>query len=176
MSFEANATRRRALKAAAGTIIAANAAPQMAGAQEASPEPVSPEEGAIGQVLMQMGAGFATRDADMAASVYTDDAEWLNAFGDWIVGREQIHAKLVELFNSDEFDAGQIVGEPSGSLRILNETTAVGWTYQEIADQQVVGTGEVIPLRKNHSLAVLVKTEGTWLITAHMFMDENIVE
>lgn len=174
MSFEANTTRRRALKAAAGTIIAANAAPQMAGAQEASPEPVSPEEAAIGQVLMQMGAGFATHDADMAAAVYTDDAEWLNAFGEWVVGREQIHAKLVELFSGEEF--GQTVGEPSGSVRILTETTAVGWSYQEIANQKVAGTGAVIPLRKNHSLAVLVKTEGTWLISAHIFMDENIVE
>jgi len=38
---------------------------------------------------------YATRrqallDSDAGAAVYTDDAEWINAFGDWVQGRENI--------------------------------------------------------------------------------------
>ncbi|HWV23009.1 MAG TPA: SgcJ/EcaC family oxidoreductase, partial [Thermomicrobiales bacterium] len=116
-----------------------------------------------------------TLDPDAGAAVYTENAEWLNAFGDWVQGRENIRAKLTELFASDEFAAGTIVGQPSGSVTVLTDSTAVGWTYQEIEDQQVAGSDETIPLRKNHSLAVLVKEGDQWLIAAHMFMDENII-
>src|SRR5699024_275514 len=106
---------------------------------------------------------------------YTENAEWLNAFGDRVEGRENIHAKLNDLFASEEFGAGQNVGQPDGSVTVLTDTTAVGWTYEEIKDQQVADSDEVIPLHNNHSLAVLVKEDGEWLIAAHMFMDENIV-
>ncbi|HKJ30229.1 MAG TPA: hypothetical protein VKA34_00310 [Balneolales bacterium] len=42
---------------------------------------------AVGSVLEQMGKGFAIENADTAAGVYSDHAQWLNAFGDWRVGR-----------------------------------------------------------------------------------------
>ena len=169
-------SRRTAVSGIAVAALAGGLAPSVA-AQEASPAPGgSPEEAAVGQTLMQMAMAFAQRDADAAASVYTEDVEWLNAFGDWVTGRENVHAKLAELFSTEEFDAGRIVGEPTGSVRIIGEDTAVGWTYQEIEEQQIVDTDKTIPLRKNHSLAVLVKRDDAWLITAHMFMDENITE
>lgn len=166
--------RRDVLQTAAMLGIAGTLASTTARAQDASPA-ASPEEEAVGNVLFTMAMGFATRDANMAASVYTEDAEWINAFGDTATGREEIRAKLADVFSTEEFDAGQIVGEPDGSVRILTADTAVGWTYQEI-EGQVDRGGNVIPLRKNHSLAVLVKQGDDWLITAHMFMDENIVE
>jgi uncharacterized protein (TIGR02246 family) len=177
MSFDLNATRRHAMSAGAAAALALAIGPTLARAQDATPEAAGhPEEEAVGEVLMQMATGFAMRDADIAAAVYTEDAEWINAFGDWVVGRENIHAKLSDLFSTEEFDAGQPVGEPTGSVRVFSDDAAVGWTYQEIEGQQVAETGEVIPLRKNHSLAVFSKTEAGWLITAHMFMDENITE
>ncbi len=176
MSLDMDTTRRHAVKGAALAAIAAATTPLDSLAQQGSPEPVGADEQAVGTVLMQMAKGFAMRDADMAATVYAKDAEWLNAFGDWVVGREAIHAKLTELFSRESgFDSGENVGEPSGSVRIISNDAAVGWTYQEIANQQV-GENEVIPLRKNHSLAVLNRTGGDWLIAAHMFMDENIIE
>ena len=79
---------------------------------------------------------------------------------------------LADLFTTEEFSAGQ----PTGSVRALSDTTALAWTYQEIKGQVIAGTDDAIPLRKNHSLAVLDNVHGEWLITAHMWMDENITE
>lgn len=168
-------SRRHVMAAAAALTMGGTMMPLLAAAQDATPDAPSSEEEAVGMVLFQMAGGFATRDADMAASVYTDDAEWINAFGDRAVGQEAIHEKLTEVFASEEFGAGEIVGEPGGSVRLITDDTAVGWTYQEI-EGQIDRGGNEIPLRKNHSLAVLVKQDSEWLITAHMFMDENIVE
>ena len=44
------------------------------------------------QVLTTLGAlfgGFAARDADMLAGVYSDDADWVNAFGSMKKGSPQ---------------------------------------------------------------------------------------
>lgn len=171
-----NATRRQVMIGATALFAAGSLPSVAASAQHATPDavPPSPEEEAVGEALIQMATGFAMRDADLAASIYTDNAEWINAFGDTAVGREAIHAKLQEVFATDEFGAGELSGEPTGSVRILTDDTAVGWTYQEI-EGQIDRGGIEIPLRKNHSLAVFIKQDGAWLITAHMFMDENII-
>lgn len=88
-----------------------------------------------------MAMAFAKRGLDTAAAVYTEDAEWINAFGDKETGRDNIRDKLADLLSNEQFTAGETVGKPTGSVTILTDTTAVGWTYQEIEGQKIVGVG-----------------------------------
>ncbi|MEL7835274.1 SgcJ/EcaC family oxidoreductase [Fodinibius sp. Rm-B-1B1-1] len=130
------------------------------------------EKEAVGKVLGVMAEGFAKRDAEMASSIYSSEAQWLNAFGDWREGKEAIRKKLTKLFSSSEFNSGEMVGEPTGKIRILKPNVAVAWTYQEIKGQKYPNGDEVL-LRKNHSLLLLLKKDGEWIVEAQIFMDEN---
>lgn len=130
-------------------------------------------EEAVGEVMFAFAKAFASCAAAGATKLYIDDAEWLNAFGDWAQGRKAIAAKLEEIFSAPDFTAGKSVGKPTGSVLLLRPDIAVGWTYQEIAGQRVIGTGAPVGLRRNHSLLVLTKEQGQWLIAAQMFMDEE---
>ncbi|NGP89644.1 YybH family protein [Fodinibius halophilus] len=130
------------------------------------------EKEAVGKVLGIMAEGFAKRDAEMASSIYSSEAQWLNAFGDWREGQEAIQEKLKKLFSSSEFNSGEMVGEPTGKVRILKPDVAVAWTYQEIKGQKYPN-GDEVPLRKNHSLLLLLKKDSEWIVEAQIFMDEN---
>lgn len=140
--------------------------------QESTPA-ASSEEESIGDVLIALGMGFANRDAEAVASLYTEDAEWLNAFGDWRQGRDEILAEMEHLFSSPDFTAGRPVGPPTGSVRLLRPEVAVAWTYQEIEGQRMIGSGAEVGTRRNHSMLVLTREGDQWLIAAQMFMDEQ---
>ena len=128
---------------------------------------------AVGSVLQTMGKGFAIQNADTVASIYTDNAQWLNAFGDWRVGRIAIRNKLDSVFASSGFSSGKTVGKPTAKIKVINPNLAIGWTYKEIKNQRITGTNKVIPLRRDHSLSVIVKRNGKWKVVAQIFMDEE---
>jgi len=65
------------------------------------------------------------------------------------------------------------VGKPSAKIRVINPYLAIAWTYKEIKGQRIKGTNKVIPLRRDHSLSVIMKRNGKWKIIAQMFMDEE---
>jgi uncharacterized protein (TIGR02246 family) len=102
--------------------------------------------------------------------IYADDADWTNAFGTSRHGRQAIVAYLRELFADRRFAAGKMVGSPKVSMRFASDDVAVVKAYLEREGQQLVGGGE-IPLRRNHSLKVLVKRNDRWLILSEMYMD-----
>ena len=170
-------TRRSAALALAGFAAAGLAggvaAQSTPGADDATPDAPRGEEEAVGEVLFTVAAAFAQRDTSFLAGLYTEDAEWINAFGDQATGEDEIIAKLDEVFAAEEVQAGEPVGEPTGSVRVLTPDVAVGWTYSEIEGQLFPDTNDVMPLRQTHSLVVLIKEDDTWRITAQVFMDEN---
>ena len=55
-------------------------------------------------------------------------------------------------------------------MRFVGDDVAVVKTYAEREGQEVVGGGE-LRVRRNHSLKVLVKRDGRWLILSEMYMD-----
>jgi uncharacterized protein (TIGR02246 family) len=128
------------------------------------------DEAAIGQVLMALGGAFRELDADAAAPLYTDDADWVNAFGTRVDGRNEIVAYLRTLFADERFAAGKPVGPPQASIRFIADDVAVARTYIEREGQRTV-EGETLPVRRNHSMKVLVKRDGRWLIASDIYMD-----
>jgi uncharacterized protein (TIGR02246 family) len=130
-----------------------------------------PDAAAIEHTLRTLQIAFRSRDADALRDVYTADADWTNAFGTTLSGRDAIVAYLKGLFADAHFGAGQLVGPPQVSIRPVTPDVVVAKTYAEIAGQQTAD-GKELPTRRNHSLKVLARQpDGRWLIVSDIYMD-----
>jgi hypothetical protein len=90
----------------------------------------------------------------MLEAVYSDDDDWVNAFGTVRTGRAKIVAHLRGLFADANFDPGRLVAPPESCLRRLGDTAVAVSTHLRITGQGLVGGG-TIDLRDNHSLRIL---------------------
>jgi uncharacterized protein (TIGR02246 family) len=135
-------------------------------------EAMPPEDQkAIGATLSALLGGFSKRDAAMLEAVYSDDADWVNAFGTVRTGRAEIVAYLRALFADANFDAGKPVAPPESRLRRLSDTAVAVSTHLRITGQGLVGGG-TIDLRDNHALHILQRQpDGRWLVVSDMYMD-----
>lgn len=121
----------------------------------------------IGQTLLALAEGFRTRDADAMRELYVDDADWTNAYGTTLSGRDAIVNHLRRLFADAGFRTGAAVGRPRMQLRLVGSDVVVAKTYEEVRDQE-----RAQGLRRAHSLKVLAKQpDGSWKIESEMFMD-----
>ncbi len=128
------------------------------------------DEGAVFEVLLAVGGAFRSLDATGIENLYADDADWTNAFGTTLKGKQEIFQYLKELFANTHFAAGAPIGPPEASVRFLGDDVAVAKTYVERTGQQTADGG-TLPVRRNHSLKVLTKEAGTWRIVSDFYMD-----
>lgn len=129
------------------------------------------DQRAITSTIERLLVGFASRDADLLADVYSADADWINAFGSVKSGGPQIVDYLRGLFADQNFNDGRVVAGPTCSLRRLDRDNAVLRAHLQIAGQALVGGG-TIALRDNHSIRVISRQDsGDWRIVSEMFMD-----
>jgi uncharacterized protein (TIGR02246 family) len=102
-------------------------------------EAMPPEDQkAIGATLSALLGGFSKRDAAMLEAVYSDDADWVNAFGTVRTGRAEIVAYLRRLFADANFDAGKLVAPPESRLRRLVDTAVAVSTHLRVTGQGLV--------------------------------------
>jgi uncharacterized protein (TIGR02246 family) len=149
----------------------------MAAQTGAEPEGLSAlpqaDQDAIATTLLGLRAGFQERNADRLASVYSADADWVNAFGTVKKGSAEIVAYLRGLFADDNFNAGRAAGPPEVTIRMLTPDVVLVSMHLQISGQKLIGGGE-IELRDNYSLRVLHRQpDGTWLVVSEMFNDAN---
>ncbi len=125
-------------------------------------------------VFTTLGAllnGFQQRNADVLDAVYSDDADWINAFGSVKHGRAEIVDYLRGLFADDNFNDGQLVAAPQSTIRRITDDVVTVSTHLQICGQGLVGGGQ-IELRDNHSLRIVARqTNGTWRVVSEMYMD-----
>ena len=115
------------------------------------------DQQAIGKTLLTLLARFSDRDTEAIQAAYSDDADWVNAFGTVNRGREEIVDYLRELFADDNFNRGEPV-LVSAHLRIKGQGLVGGGTLD----------------RDNFSLRALQRqADGSWLIVSEMFQDAN---
>jgi uncharacterized protein (TIGR02246 family) len=115
--------------------------------------------------------GFQQRNADALDDVYSDDADWVNAFGSVKHGRAEIVDYLRGLFADDNFNDGQLVAPPRSTIRRISDDVVTVSTHLQIRGQGLAGGGQ-IELRDNHSLRVLARRpDGTWRVVSEMYMD-----
>jgi uncharacterized protein (TIGR02246 family) len=85
---------------------------------EFSELPAADQE-AIGKTLLTLLKAFDDRDAEPLQAVYSDDADWVNAFGTVKRGRDDIVDYLRGLFGDNNFNCSELAGPPETSFRVL---------------------------------------------------------
>jgi uncharacterized protein (TIGR02246 family) len=131
------------------------------------------DQEAIARTLTLLLAGFSERNVDKLAGVYTDDADWVNAFGSVKHGRQEIITYLRGLFADANFNAGTLKAAPQSSIRVLTNEVVLVSVHLLIEGQRLLDGG-VIDERDNHSLHVLqCQNDGTWPVVSEMYMDAN---
>jgi uncharacterized protein (TIGR02246 family) len=131
------------------------------------------DQEAIARTLTSLLAGFSERDADKLTDVYSDDADWVNAFGSVKQGRQEILTYLRGLFADANFTAGTLKAPPQSSIRVLTDDVVIVSTHLLIEGQKLLDGG-VIDERDNHSLHVLQRqSDGTWPVVSEIYMDAN---
>lgn len=126
------------------------------------------DQEAIAWTLTSLLAGFSERNVDKLADVYTDDADWVNAFGSVKHGRQEIITYLRGPFADANFNAGTLKAAPQSSIRVLTNEVVLLIEGQKLLD------GGLIDERDNHSLHVLQRqNDGTWPVVSEMYMDAN---
>src|ERR1700733_5331837 len=101
------------------------------------------DQDAIGATLLSLMAGFRERDAEKLVDVYTEDADWVNAFGTVKKGGAEIVASLRGLFSDDNFNAGVLKAPPKTSMRVLTPDVVLVSAHLQVEGQKLVGGGEI---------------------------------
>ena len=129
------------------------------------------DQAAIATTLGALLTGFMERNADALAAVYSDDADWVNAFGTTKKGGPEIVEYLRGLVADANFDQGKLAAPPESTLRRLTDDVITVSTHLRVEGQGLVGGGE-IAVRDNHSLRIVQRQpDGHWLIVSEMYMD-----
>jgi uncharacterized protein (TIGR02246 family) len=99
------------------------------------------DQEAIGTTLPTLLKAFDDRDAEPLRGVYSDDADWVNAFGTVKRGRDDIVEYLTGLFADANFNRGELAGPPETSFRVPTpevvlvsahlKSKAKGWSAAE---------------------------------------------
>jgi uncharacterized protein (TIGR02246 family) len=130
------------------------------------------DQEAIGKTLLTLLKAFDDRDAAPLRRVYSDDADWVNAFGTVKRGRDEIVDYLTGLFRDDNFNRGELAGPPETSFRVLTPEVVLVSAHLVVKGQGLVGGGALD--RDNYSLRALQRQDdGSWLIVSEMFQDAN---
>jgi uncharacterized protein (TIGR02246 family) len=130
------------------------------------------DQEAIGKTLLTLLKAFDDRDAELLRGVYSDDADWVNAFGTVKRGRDEIVEYLTGLFADDNFNRGELAGPPETGFKVLTHEVVLVSAHLQVKGQGLVGGGTLD--RDNFSLRALQRQgDGSWLIVSEMFQDAN---
>jgi len=130
------------------------------------------DQEAIGKTLLTLLKAFDDRNAEPLRGVYSDDADWVNAFGTVKRGRHDIVEYLTGLFRDANFNRGEVAGPPETSFRVLTPEVVLVSAHLQVTGQGLVG-GAMLD-RDNFSLRALQRQDdGSWLIVSEMFQDAN---
>jgi len=130
------------------------------------------DQEAIGKTLLTLLKAFDDRDAEPLLGVYSDDADWVNAFGSVKRGRDDIVEYLRGLFADNNFNRGELAGPPETSFKVLTPEVVLVSAHLQVKGQGLVGGGALD--RDNFSLRALRRQDdGSWLIVSEMFQDAN---
>jgi uncharacterized protein (TIGR02246 family) len=129
------------------------------------------DQEAIGKTLLTLSKAFDDRHAEPLRGVYSDDADWVNAFGNVKRGLDVVEY-LTGLFRDANFNQAELAGPPETSFRVLTPEVVLVSAHLKVKGQGLVGGGTVD--RDNFSLRALQRQDdGSWLIVSEMFQDAN---
>lgn len=147
--------RALALVAAAAAAFAAMSVNVLAGS--------AGDERDIRQALDAMTSAFNNHDESRAASLMTDDADYVNVQGSWSKGARQIAQFRRARFAGALSHASLHVLDVD--IRFVRRDVALVHELHEIAGM-IDESGKELPPHRELSLRVFVKQRGRWLVTA----------
>ena len=127
-----------------------------------SASPANPDEQAIRGVVAEYGAAWNRHDMDAMATLFTDDAHWVNIVGwHWpgkaavIAGHEAIHRSF---FQKSEIEIGRldVTADCAGRCRAHRPVEGGPFTPPD---------GVARPESEDRLSLVLAKRDGQWRIT-----------
>jgi uncharacterized protein (TIGR02246 family) len=119
------------------------------------------DEDAIKRVLMDMTAAFNRHEPD--TSLFTRDADFVNVQGTWLKGAAEIERGRKARFETALKEAQ--IKLLDTRIRFVTPDVAIAHFMDEISGM-AGSDGTKIPAQRELSLRVLIKTNGTWLVTA----------
>lgn len=125
---------------------------------------------AIAAVIDTWNHGWAVKDAKLAASGYSGDADWTNAFGMSAKGRGDIEKVLAHVFGLPFVMAATQSQVKEQNIRFVNQQVALVRTVVERTGQKAPD-GQPLGVRHTHHLRVFSKTEEGWTIVSHLISD-----
>lgn len=127
------------------------------------------DRASVERALENWNAGWRTKDAQLAAKDYSDDADWTNAFGMVAHGRTAIEEVLRGVFALPHVMAarGAVVEQ---EIRFVGADVALARTRVRREGQQTP-SGEELGGRDTSHLRVFVRSEGGWCIVSHLISD-----
>ena len=126
---------------------------------------------AIFAALADAEEGWNTGDVELATRRYADNADWTNAFGDRVVGRDSLVALLTEILSLDFVRAGR-------TEYVFNDVTFLSADVALLRSRSVVRgqrQSDGVPMadRHNDHLRVFQQRDGTWVIVSHLISQAN---
>ena len=97
------------------------------------------DQEAIGKTLLTLLKAFDDREAEPLLGVYSDNADWVNAFGTVKRGRDDIVEYLRGLFADDNFNRGELAGPPETSFKVLTPEVVLVSAHLQVKGQGLVG-------------------------------------
>ena len=151
-----------------------------ASAQAGSPTPkqaatvqlgTTEDEAAIRAIINHWQQTWENFDASVLAGDYSDDADWLNAFGVRLKGGAKIVNFVSTVVKRPNVQGRHTTwGEPT--IRFVRSDVALAYR-----DYSTVGhktpNGQEMPERKTHSTWLLTKDGGRWRIARQVISDDN---
>lgn len=116
---------------------------------------------------------WSIKDADLAAKWYSHDAEFTNAFGFSMVGKEAINDYLASVFKMDFVMAG-VSEQTSLKLKYIAENTVLVVSTISRKGQKLNNDEELGPRRTTHHR--LFKKDEDWKIVAHLISDARSID
>ncbi len=134
------------------------------------------DEQHIVQTLITVATAFATFNAEALHTSYTPDADWIDAGGIALYGRDAIVDHLRQRFAVPHLTASSLVGHPTLSLRWVHDDVVIATTYLERRSHRKTD-GCSPSRRRTHSLKVLTRSDHhTWLIVSEISADARVDE
>jgi uncharacterized protein (TIGR02246 family) len=122
------------------------------------------DEQAVRKVLASFDEAFNSHNADAAAALFTEDAEFINVAGMWWRGRAEITRGtawvLANIFQNTRLQTDSV------SVRFPERDTAIGVVTQHTVGSFVLPDGTRISGTNNRLTYVLVKRASRWLIVS----------
>lgn len=131
----------------------------------------SEDERAIQQLVEAWTNGWQGCNSQVATEGFTENTDWLNAFGVKKKGREEVEEFLDWVFSLPNAKERKN-SETLNLIRFIKSDVALVYCDFQVEKQRYV-TGEEMGSRKGHDLRVMVKENGKWQIASMFIMDEK---